>query len=45
LSTAAYSKFVIMLADLKKGLGVKINGLCTNTTTVPLEWTVSECMM
>jgi len=42
LLIAAYLQFVIMLGELKKGLGVKRKCLCSKTTTVLLEWTVPK---
>jgi len=42
LLIAAYTQFVIMLGELKKGLGVKRKCLCSRTTTVLLEGTIQK---
>ena len=44
LFIAAYLQFVIMLAELKKGLGLKRKRLCSKTTTVLSECTVAKSM-
>jgi len=38
----AYLQFVIMLAELMKGLGLKSKCLCSETTTVLSECTVAK---
>jgi len=45
LVIVAYRQFVIVLADLKKGLGMKRKCLCSKNTTVQSEWTVPKSMM
>ena len=46
LLIAAYLlQLVIMLGELKKGLGMKRKCLCSKATTVLLEGTVQKCKM
>ena len=42
LLIAAYLQFVIMLGELKKGLGMKRKCLCNKTTTVLLEGIIQK---
>ena len=42
LLIAAYLQFVIMLGELKKGLGMKRKCLCSKTTAVMLEGVIQK---
>ena len=45
LVVAAYLQIVIMLAELKRDLGVKRKGLCSKTTKVLSERTIQKCIL
>jgi len=45
LLIAAYLQFVIMLAELKKGLGMKRESLCSKNTAVCQNGPYQKCMM
>ena len=45
LLIAAYLQFVIMLAELKKGLGMERKYLCSKNTTVCQNGLYQKCMM
>jgi len=45
LLVVAYIQFVIMLGELKKGLGVKRKCLCSKNTAVCLNGPYKICMM